>query len=103
MDRIDLVAAMDESIEKVLENFTEAIRYLKVRGLGRCDEMHSLVFANRRIADLTDSAFEIYHYLIRLKYLQAGMKPQKQKTASGTRRERFRMLFKQFDSNIGLK
>ncbi|KAM0671934.1 hypothetical protein CWI42_040780 [Ordospora colligata] len=103
MDRIDLVTAIDENIEKVLENFSETVQYLKVRGLGRCDEMHNLLFANRRIADLVDSVFEIYHYLIRLKYLQAGTKRQKQITASSAGRKRFRMLFKKFDLNLGLE
>lgn len=73
MERAEVVKAIETGVEKMLEDFSEALQYLRSEGADECDEMQNLLFASRRIIELTDSSLGIYHSLIRLKYLGAGM------------------------------
>ncbi|KAG5859843.1 hypothetical protein KMI_04g06500 [Encephalitozoon hellem] len=101
MERIELVKSIEANAERILEDFTEILQYLRSEGSDRCDEVQNLLFATRRMVDLIDSALEIYHYLIRLKYLTADT--QRPETAES--RDRDKMLeemFGELNSNLGV-
>lgn len=63
--------AINNSLERIIENLTEILAFLKTDGGTRFSEMQALVFAKRRMIDLTEQAQLVYKGLVSLKYAHA--------------------------------
>ncbi|AFN82799.1 hypothetical protein EROM_040300 [Encephalitozoon romaleae SJ-2008] len=101
MEKIELVKSIEANAERILEDFTEILQYLRSEGSDKCDEVQNLLFATRRVVNLVDSALEIYHYLIRLKYLTADIQRFETKE-SGDGDKMLEELFGELNSNLGI-
>lgn len=62
---------INNAIEKIIEDFTEILAFLKIGDGSKLTEMQALVFAKRRMIDLTEQIQTIYKNLIGMKYLHA--------------------------------
>ena len=60
--------AINSSIEKIIEDLTEILSLLRANGSTKFSEMQSLVFAKRRMIDLTEQVQLIYKHMVSLKY-----------------------------------
>ncbi|CAD25221.1 hypothetical protein [Encephalitozoon cuniculi GB-M1] len=101
MERIELVKGIEANAERILEDFTEILQYLRSGGSDKCDEVQNLLFASRRTVDLIDSALEMYHYFVRLKYLTADV----EKPEAMDKRDGGKMLanmFGELNANLGV-
>lgn len=60
--------SINTSIERIIEDLTEILSFLKTNDGTKFSEIQSLVFAKRRMIDLTEHAQLIYKNLVSLKY-----------------------------------
>lgn len=93
MERTELVKSIEACVERALDDFAEALQYLKTGGSDKCDEAQSLVFASRRMVDLVDCVLEMHHCLVRLKYLTTDV----QRPEADRRRDGGGLLDKLFE------
>ncbi|ADM11319.1 uncharacterized protein Eint_040280 [Encephalitozoon intestinalis ATCC 50506] len=101
MEKIELIKGIEANAERILEDFIEILQYLRSEGSDKCDEVQNLLFASRRTVDLIDSSLEIYHYLIRLKYLTSDVSrlvPLKKEDESGILED----LFEDLNTRLGI-
>lgn len=68
MDKKECVKNINNCLEKILEDFTEILGFLKVGRGTKVEEMQSLVFSKRRMVDLTENAQRIFQNLVALKH-----------------------------------
>lgn len=68
MDKKECIKNINNSLERILEDFIEILALLKVVKGTRLEEMESLVFSKRRMADLTENAQRIFQNLVALKH-----------------------------------
>lgn len=68
MDKKECVKSINNSLERILEDFIEVLALLKVVKGTKLEEMESLVFSKRRMTDLTENAQKIFQNLVVLKH-----------------------------------
>jgi hypothetical protein len=67
----ELQKNINNCLEKIIEDFTEILSFLKHKDGSKYDQMKTLVFCKRRTIDLTENVEIIFKNLVMMKYLNS--------------------------------